>query len=143
MSLTTDLWTSVQNMSYIVITTHFIDSDWCLNMRIISFSVIEDHRRKSIAKKIMTCLQDWGIERLFAITIDNTTTNDIVVGYVPIQLLALRNDDALVLAGQYMHVRYCAHILNLIVVLRLGELYASITAIRNVVKYVRSSTMRL
>ncbi|KAH9705268.1 BED-type domain-containing protein [Citrus sinensis] len=51
-SLTTDLWTSVQNMSYMVITTHFIDSYWCLNRRIISFSAIEDHRGKSIVKYV-------------------------------------------------------------------------------------------
>ncbi|KAH9767314.1 BED-type domain-containing protein [Citrus sinensis] len=142
-SLTTDLWTSVQNMSYMVITAHFIDSDWCLNRRIISFSAIEDHRGKSIGKKIVACLQDWGIERLFAITVDNATANDSVVGYVTMQLLSWRNDDALVLAGQYMHVRCCAHILNLIVVSGLGELHASVTVIRNAVKYVRSSSMRL
>ena len=53
---------------------------------------------------------------MFAITVDNATANDFVVGYVTMQLLIWRNDDALVLAGQYMHVRCCAHILNLIVV---------------------------
>ncbi|KAH9687278.1 BED-type domain-containing protein [Citrus sinensis] len=142
-SLTTDLWTSVQNMSYMVITAHFIDSDWCLNRRIISFSVIEDHRGKTIGKKIVACLQDWGIERLFAITVDNASTNDVAVNYVTMQLLAWRNDDAIVLAGQYMHVRCCAHILNLIVVSGLNELHASVAAIRNAVKYVRSSTTRL
>lgn len=50
-SLTTDIWTFVQNMSYMVITAHFIDNDWCLNRRIISFSLVEDHRRKTIGKK--------------------------------------------------------------------------------------------
>ncbi|KAH9650294.1 BED-type domain-containing protein [Citrus sinensis] len=133
-SLTTDLWTSVQNMSYIVITAHFIDSDWCLNRRIISFSVIEDHRGKTIGKKIVACLQDWGIERLFAITVDNASTNDVAVNYVTMQLLAWRNDDAIVLAGQYMHVRCYAHILNLIVVSGLNELHTSVAAIRNAVK---------
>ena len=63
-SLTTDIWTSVQNMSYMVITTHFIDSDWCLHKKIINFSVIEDHKRKSIGKKIETFLREWGIERV-------------------------------------------------------------------------------
>lgn len=53
-SLTTDTWTSVQNISYMVITAHFIDSD--LNRRIISFSAIEDHRGKSIGKNIVACL---------------------------------------------------------------------------------------
>ncbi|KAH9687240.1 putative AC transposase [Citrus sinensis] len=139
-SLTTDLWTSVQNMSYMVITAHFIDSDLCLNMRIISFSAIEDHRGKSIGKKIVACLQDWGIERLFAITVDNASANDITIGYVTIQLLAWRNDDALVLAGQYMPVRCCAHILNLIVVSGLGELHASVTAIQNTVNAFSASS---
>ncbi|KAH9672273.1 zinc finger BED domain-containing protein DAYSLEEPER [Citrus sinensis] len=126
-----------------VITAHFIDSNWCLNRRIISFSAVEDHRGKSIGKKIVACLQDWGIERLFAITTDNATTNDVAIVYVTMHLLAWRNDDALVLAGQYMHVRCCAHILNLIVVSGLGELHISVAAIQNVVKYVRSSTTRL
>ena len=59
-------------------------------MRIISFSAIEDRRGKSIGKKIVACLQDWGIERLFAITVDNTTANDIAVSYVTMQLLPWR-----------------------------------------------------
>ncbi|KAH9698512.1 putative AC transposase [Citrus sinensis] len=85
-----------------IIMAHFIDSDWCLNKRIISFSAIEDHRGKSIGKKIVACLQDWGIERLFAITVDNATANDIAVGYVTMQLLIWRNDDALVWNSTYL-----------------------------------------
>ena len=80
---------------------------------------------------------------MFAITVDNASTNDVAVNYVTMQLLAWRNDDAIVLAGQYMHVRCCAHILNLIVVSGLNELHASVAAIRNAVKYVRLSTARL
>ncbi|KAH9678810.1 BED-type domain-containing protein [Citrus sinensis] len=114
-SLTTNLWTSIQNMSYMVITTHFIDSDWCLNRRIISFSAIEDHRGKSIGKTIVACLQDWGIERLFAITVDNVTANDIVVGYVTMQLLSWRNNDAEVHESFSMRLRtfkQCAEQVN-------------------------------
>ena len=58
MSFTTDIWTSVQDMSYMVITTHFIDSNWCLKRRIIRFCLIKDHRGKIIGKKIVACLQD-------------------------------------------------------------------------------------
>ena len=61
--------------------------------------MIKDYRGKSIGKKIVACLQDWGIERLFAITVNNAIANDIDVGYVTMQLLSWRNDDALVLAG--------------------------------------------
>ena len=126
-----------------MITAHFINSDWCLNRGIISFNVIEDHSGKTISKKIVACLQDCGIERLFSITAHNATTNDVVVNYVTMQLLAWRNDDALVLASQYMHMRCCAQILNLIVASGLTELHASVPAIQNAMNDVRSSTMRL
>jgi hypothetical protein len=32
--LTTDCWTSVQNLNYMCVTTQFIDSDWNLHKRI-------------------------------------------------------------------------------------------------------------
>ena len=47
------------------------------------------------------------------------------------------------LRRQYLYVRYCAHILNLIVVSRLNELHVSVATIQNVAKSVRSSTTRL
>ncbi|KAH9762813.1 hypothetical protein KPL70_000946 [Citrus sinensis] len=142
-SLTTDIWTSVQNMSYMVIISHFIDSDWCLHRKIISFSIMEDHKGKSIGKKIEACLLEWGIERVCAIIVDNASGNDVAIDYVKNQMLMWKNVDALVLRGDYMHVCCCAHILNLIVTGELKELHASVAGIRNVVKYVRSSTSRL
>jgi hypothetical protein len=42
--LTTDTWTSVQNLNYICVTCHFIDSDWNLHKRIINFSLIPNHK---------------------------------------------------------------------------------------------------
>ncbi|KAH9724680.1 BED-type domain-containing protein [Citrus sinensis] len=138
-SLTTDIWTSVQNMSYMVVTIHFIDSDWCLHRKILSFSVIKDYKGKLIGKKIEACLLEWGIERVCAIIIDN----DVTIDYVKNQMLMWKNVDALVLRGDYMHVRCCAHILILIVIGGLKELHASVAGIRNAVKYVRSSTSRL
>lgn len=96
---------SIQNMSYIVITAHFINDHWCLNRKIIGFSVTEDHRRKMIHKKIIACLQDCGIEKLFAIIVDNTTKIDVAISYINMKLLAWKNDDALVSTRQYiMHI---------------------------------------
>jgi hypothetical protein len=42
--LTTDTWTSVQNLNYMCVTCHFIDSDWNLHKRIINFSLIPKHK---------------------------------------------------------------------------------------------------
>ena len=35
--LTTDIWTSVQNLNYICLTCHFIDSDWKYQKIILNF----------------------------------------------------------------------------------------------------------
>ncbi|KAH9780746.1 BED-type domain-containing protein [Citrus sinensis] len=111
--------------------------------KILSFSVTEDYKGKLIGKKIEACLFEWGIERVCAIIVDNASGNDVAIDYVKNQMLMWKNVDALVLRGDYMHVRCCAHILILIVLGGLKELHASIVGIRNAVKYVRSSTSRL
>ncbi|KAL4315694.1 hypothetical protein AHAS_Ahas15G0210700 [Arachis hypogaea] len=48
-----------------------------------------------------------------------------------------------VLNGEYLHMRCCAHILNLIVKDGLKDIDDSIAKIRDAVKYVRSSNSRL
>ena len=47
------------------------------------------------------------------------------------------------LNGDFMHVRCCAHIMNLIVNEGLKKLDDNIISIRNAMKYVRSSIARL
>src|ERR1043165_1525135 len=39
-ALTTDCWTSIQNLSYMAITAHFIDNEWNYHKKIISFSLV-------------------------------------------------------------------------------------------------------
>ena len=54
-----------------------------------------------------------------------------------------QGEDALFLNGEFLHVRCATHILNLIVKEGLNEVDDSVTAIRNGIQYVRSSTNRL
>ncbi|KAK2649936.1 hypothetical protein Ddye_017425 [Dipteronia dyeriana] len=140
--LTTDTWTSIQNINYMVVTAHFIDYDWQLQKRILSFSQIVDHKGDSIGKCIENVLLERGIDKVFTITVDNATANTTAIGYV-IRKLNSWQDDGAVLGGKYLHVRCCAHILNLIVSDGLKDLHDSIVAIRNAVKYVKSSPSRL
>ena len=56
--LTTDAWTSVQNINYMVLTAHFIDQDWKLHKRILNFCPITSHKGAIIGKKIEKCLED-------------------------------------------------------------------------------------
>ncbi|KAK9206078.1 hypothetical protein WN943_016349 [Citrus x changshan-huyou] len=141
-SLTTDIWTSITTASYMVITAHFIDQDWQLRRRIISFNTISDHKGETIGKQLEKCLLDWGIERVFTVTVDNASANKVAITYLTNKLKTWR-DGALVLNGDFIHVRCCAHIMNLIVNEGLKKLDNSIISIHNAVKYVRSSTARL
>lgn len=126
-----------------IVTAHFIDRSWKLYKRILSFSVVPNHKGETIGKFIENCLLDWGIERVGTITVDNASTNDVAIIYVKNKLKNWKIDDVMILGGSYMHVRCSAHIFNLIVKDRLKEFNPTIDNIRNAVKYFRSSPSRL
>ncbi|KAK2655150.1 hypothetical protein Ddye_008202 [Dipteronia dyeriana] len=98
---------------------------------------------ETIGKIIEACLLDWGIDRVFTITIDNASANDVaIIKYVKKEL-SNWVADGIILEGEFFHVRCCAHILNLIVTEGLKDIHESIISIRNVMRYVRSSPSRL
>ncbi|XP_024989347.1 zinc finger BED domain-containing protein RICESLEEPER 2-like [Cynara cardunculus var. scolymus] len=74
------------------------------------------------------------------VTVDNASANDVVVGYVKKRINAWKVS---VLDGKFILFRCGAHILNLIVGDGLKELCDSIDAIRNSVRYIRSSSSKL
>ena len=57
-SITTDTWTSIQYINYMVITTYFLDSNWKLHKRIINFTKITSHGGEEIGKVIEFCLRE-------------------------------------------------------------------------------------
>ncbi|KMT03829.1 hypothetical protein BVRB_8g189720 [Beta vulgaris subsp. vulgaris] len=63
-SLTTDLWRArPQWIEYMVLTGHFVDRDWKLQKRVLSFVHIPPPRKgKDIANRIFKCLKEWDIE---------------------------------------------------------------------------------
>ncbi|KAA0025770.1 zinc finger BED domain-containing protein RICESLEEPER 3-like [Cucumis melo var. makuwa] len=131
-SLTTDCWTSGQNINYMVLTALFIDFDWKLHKRILSFSPIENHKGDTIGKTIEKNLKDWGIERVMTLTIDNASSNDTAVAY-----LLKRFNKGLLFGREFLHVRCCAHILNLIVTDAFKEHNDCIDRIRYAVRFIR------
>ncbi|KAK2662326.1 hypothetical protein Ddye_000900 [Dipteronia dyeriana] len=140
--LTTDTWTSIQNINYMVITAHLIDCEWKLHKRILSFGMVPDHKGKTIRKIIDSCLLDWGIEKVFRITVDNAPANKVAIDYVK-RKLKNWNESKLVFGGNFLHERCCAYIINLIVSEGLKDMNDYIVRIRNAVQYVRSSPSRL
>lgn len=55
-SLSTDTWSSVQNINYMVLTAHFVDDDWTMHKRILNFYPIPSHQGKENDKLIEQCL---------------------------------------------------------------------------------------
>ena len=49
-------------MNYMCVTTHYIDDEWVLKKKTLSFNVIDDHKGIGIALEI--CMKDWGIRSI-------------------------------------------------------------------------------
>ncbi|CAA0806967.1 Unknown protein [Striga hermonthica] len=98
-------------------------------------SIIGD-LREGVSKRSWS---NGGISKVFTITVDNASSNDVAVEYLKKQL---RKHDGLML-DENLHMRGACHIINLIVKDGMKELVDSIEAIRNCVKYIHSSSARL
>ncbi|XP_019178818.1 PREDICTED: zinc finger BED domain-containing protein RICESLEEPER 2-like [Ipomoea nil] len=139
-SITTDTWTSVQRINYMCITAHFIDSEWKLQKKIISFVLIYSHKGEIIAKALESCLLDWGLKSVFSVTVDNASSNDTALGFLKKKLVSW---GCTAVRCKYLHMRCIAHILNLVVQDGLKECDSSVKKVRDAVRYVRSSPARL
>ncbi|KAL8474964.1 hypothetical protein ACS0TY_031402 [Phlomoides rotata] len=113
-AITTDMWiASNQKKGYMAITAHFIDETWKLQSRIIRFIYVPcPHTAEVLCDVLVDCLMDWFIDRkLSTLTLDNCTTNDAMINLILNKL----DNQSLWLEGSLLHMRCCAHILNLIV----------------------------
>ncbi|KAF7142405.1 hypothetical protein RHSIM_Rhsim05G0198800 [Rhododendron simsii] len=70
----------------------------------------------------------------------NASSNAMTIEYLKRKTMDWKRT---VLEHEYIHMRFCAHILNLIVVEGLKDTSESILRIRDVVRYVRSSPQRM
>ncbi|XP_012567524.1 zinc finger BED domain-containing protein RICESLEEPER 2-like [Cicer arietinum] len=121
-------------------TAHIIDKKRNLHKKILNFCQITSHIGEFMAKEVETCLNAWELNCVFSITVDNASFNDIEIKFMK-KWMNARN--CLLLNGEYIHMRCCAHILSLIVKKGLKDEDISITRMQKAVKYVRSSPSRL
>lgn len=74
--LTTNTWTLLQMINYMVINAHFIYNDWKLHKKILNFFANFSHKGDHIALVIGKCLYDWCLaSKLYAIIVDNAESN--------------------------------------------------------------------
>lgn len=138
--LTTDTWTSIQNINYMCLTAHWIDDDWCLHKMILNFKQVVNHKGITIGKTVENCLLEWGIDRIVTVTVDNASSNNIAIDHFKSKTSRWGTT---LLNNELMHVRCCAHILNLVVKDELKEEKDCIAKVRNAIRYVRYSPSRL
>jgi hypothetical protein len=134
--LTTNMWTSNQKMNYMCITGHFIDPSWKYQKRILAFRQVSNHKGLTIARELEQCLEEWGIRGILTISLDNASANDTAVDCFKKRTMA--NNDV-ICRNEFIHVRCCAHFINLIVHEGLKDVDDSIVRIRNMVKYIKGS----
>ncbi|TYG65856.1 hypothetical protein ES288_D06G220600v1 [Gossypium darwinii] len=140
--LTSDNWNSEHtNDEYICVTAHWVDKDWKLQKRIIRFrALFPPYDGLNIADELVLCLSQWGIDKkIFSITLDNASYNDVMVSCLK---NCFRANRAILCDGAFFQVRCCAHILNLIVKAGLELADYVVCKIRNGIRYIKKSGIR-
>ncbi|XP_011078002.1 zinc finger BED domain-containing protein RICESLEEPER 1-like [Sesamum indicum] len=67
---------------------------------------------EEVSRDVEKCLLEWGIDRIFTITVNNASSNDGAMVYLKKKLENLGQN---ILGGKYVHMRCIAHIINLVV----------------------------
>ncbi len=77
MSITCDVWTSKNQLSFLGVTIHFIDRNWKFCNMLIAFKYLEEeHDGLSICEALMDVFEEFEIaSRILGITVDNASNN--------------------------------------------------------------------
>jgi len=124
-SITTDGWTSLQNESFIAVTTHFINKDCVLQSYLLScFKYSDAHTADNLKKELIRVVHEWGLEnRVAACTTDNASNI--------IKAVELCN---------WRHKRCFAHSLNLVVQSALKEIQQVKEKVGGIVSHFKRSS---
>ncbi|KAL2923512.1 putative AC transposase [Bienertia sinuspersici] len=122
-SLTSNTWTSTFGEPFVCMTIHWIDMN----------DMEEAHNGFNIKTRIFSCSKNlYLIDKIFYISLYNAMANTKAVDF-------LKEDPSInmLLGGSLMHVRCCAHILNLCLQEGLGELRPLLEPIKCVIRWIR------
>lgn len=100
--------------------------------------MISNHKGEAISLAIEKCLRGW--DMVFTITVDNASSNDTAILSF---MRKMAKWYSTILKGEYIHMRGVAHVLNLIVVDDLNDISRSERNVKESVRYVRQSPVRI
>ena len=114
-SITSDIWTAGKHgLSYFCVTAHYIDENWNLQKRVLSFRKMDyPHTSHVIFKSIMDVLEEYNLKKdlsnkIFSISFDNASNNIKSIDNFKSSLRPIMN-------GALFHQKCACHILNLTV----------------------------
>ncbi|XP_062075137.1 zinc finger BED domain-containing protein RICESLEEPER 2-like [Humulus lupulus] len=131
--LTIDCWTSIQNISYLYLTAHWVDDNWKIQKIIINFIQVPSHKGDLVGKELINCLNEWGISSVFAVTVDNASSN-----YVTLRKLnghLLDKDNTIPMNGEMFHMRWNSTYLMLESAIKFKKAFENLEADVNYTKY--------
>ncbi|WVZ93266.1 LOW QUALITY PROTEIN: hypothetical protein U9M48_039261, partial [Paspalum notatum var. saurae] len=147
-ALTYDIWSGKAKEDYISVVAHFVNSDWCLEKRLLDLKPIEvAHTGANIAERVEMVASDYGItDKIFVIVLDNASSNKTAMdvlkpvfsGYIgSLMPKPARNEDDL--AAVFLHRCRACHIINLIVNSCLKRLLPYLEDFRTAITLLNSS----
>jgi hypothetical protein len=76
-SITCDVWTSKNSLSFFGFTAHYVDENWTIQQKLIAFKYLtEDHDGVSLSEAMIEVLEEFGVaDRLLGVTADNASNN--------------------------------------------------------------------
>jgi hypothetical protein len=91
--ITTDMWTSAAKKGYMVVTVHYINSDWDMKHVILAFiRVLYPHTGERLAEHLLTAVRGMDpllLQSVWAITADNASSNASMVNHINLTLPVL------------------------------------------------------
>ncbi|RLN23478.1 zinc finger BED domain-containing protein RICESLEEPER 2-like [Panicum miliaceum] len=141
-SLAIGLWTTSQTLGYVSLTGQFIDSEWKVHRRMLSFMMVSSpHSENALSEAISMTLSDWNMkDKLFTITLDNECSSHDIYSANLRDYLSNKNN--LMLKGQLFVVRCYAHILNAVAQDVIASIHGVIYNIRESIKFIKASSAR-
>jgi hypothetical protein len=84
LSITCDIWTAKNQLSFFGFTVHYIDDQWEMQEKLLAFKYVQErHSGKNLATEVMNVLDSFEIsERLLGVTCDNASNNTKMMAYL-------------------------------------------------------------
>ena len=61
---------------------YWIDNEWNLHKKILNFCQVFNHMGETIGQIIENYLLEWRIDKLLTVTIDNASSNNMIISYL-------------------------------------------------------------